>query len=231
MAKYYDTVDDYRIKYTGCYVRAIGFPEDAPENSAPVVKIDDQFELNGVGELDRVLCSVYHKTKDNLTRVRTIWMDMKYLEWKSIKTGVFNMQKSSLVIRTKVPEGNAKYRQFPHPQSVVLLDPFDEERSFLGARKPTKLDEYFVLAGWGNEEYYTAVEALGLVMSHERLGAAFSRHYFFGISYAGDGIFLYRDGLRVARVNTMGEVILKPPVHCLFELLTEYGLTVKKVDK
>ena len=231
MAKYYDTPYDYRVKYSGCYVRLNALPPNAPLGAARVVRIEDTFEVSEVGELKKVHCTFFSKTGDNLTKRKQDWVAIKYLDWKPIRMGVFNMAKSCLVIRSKVPDGNAKYRQFPHPHSIVMLDPFAQERSFLGARKPSKIDDYFILDGWGNENYFNAPDALAMVMNHERLGAAFSKHWFFGISYAGDGIFLYRDGLRVARVNTQGEVVLKPQVHCLAELLTEYGLTVKKVDK
>lgn len=231
MAKYYENQDDYRVKYSGCYLRLLEMPEDAPENAAPIVRIEDNFDVNEYGTLKRIHCAYFYRTKENVTKSKSQWVPFDKIEWKPIRTGVFNMQKSCLVIKTRVPEGNAKYRQFPHPNSIHMVDPFVQERAFLGARKPSKIDDFFVLSGWGNMEYFNAPDALASVVNHERLGAAFSPHWFFGISYAGDGVFLYRDGLRVGRVNTQNEVILKPPVHCLAELLTEYGLNVKKVDK
>ena len=66
--------------------------------------------------------------------------------------------------------------------------------------------DYFILNAWGNRVFYSATDALNSVMEHRRLGAAFTPEYFFGISLAGDGIFLYKNRKRVARVNTNGKL-------------------------
>lgn len=231
MPDYVEGSDDFRIKYSGCYVRLKELPPEAEPHTAHVAKIDDQFDVNSNGDLNRAHLTLFYRNKENATRTKTVWVQKKYIDWQPLRTGIFNMAKSCLMVQSRVPEGNAKYRQFPHPHSIQLFDPFQEERKFLGARQPTKIEEFFVLDGWGDLQYFNAVDAMEKVLAHDRLGAAFSKHWSFGISYAGDGVFLYRDGMRVARVNTQKEIILKPPVHCLAELLTEYGLNVKKVEK
>lgn len=226
MPEYHETADDYRIKYGHCFALAT----DLDEKYASVVKIQDHFKASGSKILEAHV-SMFYRTPKNQTRHEESMLDMKKLSLKPLTMGAVNLNKSVVFMTSVKPDGNTKYRKLPCEGNFRMIDPFVKEREYLDLRPVGGVADYFILNAWGNRVFYSATEALNDVMEHRRLGAAFTPGYFFGISLAGDGVFLYKNGKRIARVNTNGEIVLKPVVHWLSEQLSEFGLNVKKVTK
>lgn len=227
MPEYVETASDYSIKYSGCYALAEGLDD----KYAPVIQIGDLFHQNDEGIVTKAKASQFYRTPKNQTRSSDNYIPISSLILKPLRLGAINLSKSVIFLKSLKPEGSTKYRKLPCNGNFSMVDPFLKERQFLDIRSPSSINDYFILNAWGNREFFPATEALAQVMDHQRLGAAFNHEYFFGISYAGDGIFLYKNGCRTARVNTNGEVVLKPVVHPLSEQLAEFGLNVKKVTK
>lgn len=227
MPLYHETVDDYRIKYSGCYAKA----SCAEKGVASVAMLTEDWKTNAQSKVTAGVVRFYLKTEKNKTMGKDMWVELKSIDFHPLKMGAVNLAKSVVCILSTKPHSSAKYRKLPCDGNLRVIDPFEEEREFLKLRPVGTIKDYFLLDAWGNNEYLPAVDALKLVSEHKRLGAAFSPNYFFGISMAGDGIFLYSGYRRVARVNSQGEILLKPPVHWLVEQLSEYGLTVRRIDK
>lgn len=224
--EYRETREDARIKYGGCYVRCTGLED----KFAPIVKLGDQISVDR-GRVSSATVTGYARTPKNLTTTHDFKVMADRMELTPLRLGNVNLAKSVIILQSIKPEGHAKYRRLPNEHSIRIHDPFKAERDFLELRPVTRLNNYFVLKAWGENHYPSAPAALQAVMNHERLGYAFTADYFFGISLAGDGIFLYKSGRRVARVNEAGEVMLKPKVVCLKEQLSEFGLNVKEIEK
>lgn len=225
---YVEKPQDWGIKYGGCYARTT----EPIKDYASVVKIRDGFYTGGAK--DAVLQSdvTYFKTNDDFDTVTSSGtLKVEKIDWKPLQLGAINLLSSVVMINAKQPEGNSKYRQLPHDQNVHLVDPFMREREHLDLTVPEGLGNYFVLDSWGKNKYFPATEALKLVQEHKRLGCAFSPNYFFGISLAGDGIFLWKHGYRIARVGADGKIALKPQVHVLSQMLSEHGLDVRRINK
>lgn len=235
-SNYVESKDDYRIKYGGCYAYAPAL--EGKENEAPVVQITEEWKiekLNAEGKYKYSnYATVFQRGSKNDTQATNRWFvagEGLSLNPTSLPFGAVNLSKSVVCFITTKPASASKYRKLPHSGNFRVYDPFGEERKYLGIRQVAGVNDYFLLKAWGENKYFPALEALSEVMEHKRLAAAFSSNYFFGISKAGDGVFLYYVGRRVARVNSEGEILLKPPVHWLYELLSEYGLTVKRIEK
>ncbi|MCB9020166.1 MAG: hypothetical protein H6546_07540 [Chitinophagales bacterium] len=227
MPEYYETTDDYRIKYGHCFALAT----DLDEKYASVVQFQDHFNKGSGNKIIEAHVSMFYRTLKNQTRREESMLSMNSISLKPLMMGAVNLNKSVVFMTSKKPDGNTKYRKLPCEGNFRMIDPFVKEREYLDLRPVGVVADYFILNAWGNRVFYSATDALNSVMEHRRLGAAFTPGYFFGISLAGDGIFLYKNGKRVARVNTNGEIVLKPVVHWLSEQLSEFGLNVKKVTK
>lgn len=231
MPRYVENTDDYRIKYAECYVRYTG----SDKTAAPVVRMTDRFRTDegaARSAVARVDCVKFNNTANNRTTTDTSTIKLSNLDLAHpLPLGAINMPRSVIMIQARKPDGNSRYRRLPCEGNIRLFDPFKKEREALELRGPTRIGNFFVLKAWGNNKYPDAPSALETVMNHERMGYAFSPAYFFGISHAGDGIFLYKYGKRIARVNTNGEVMLKPVVSQLKEQLTEFGLSIKEIER
>lgn len=226
MPKYISTTGDYRIRYGGCYAKATGIPT----KYAGVVVLTDEWAASSSGPY-KVVAKMFYRDSSNKTRTSDEWLNKDNISFTPLPVGAINLAKSVVVLLTTIPKGNAKYRRLPHDHSIEIIDPFVQEREFLDIRPVDGIRNYFVLRAWAENKYIPAVEALESVMKHNRMGAAFDPNYFFGLSLAGDGVFLYRNAYRVARVNTEGQILLKPGVHWLSEQLSEHGLSVRRIDK
>lgn len=227
MPKYIETSDDYRLKYEGCYTK-LSDDYKLPPDTASVIKFSGNFTNGKDGIASAYL---YSKTKSNLTSAKEGSLSFKSINLEKLKLGALNLDKSVIVLKSKVPHDSGKYKQLPHSTNLKLVDPFEVERDILELRHPSTIDDYFILKAWGDQKFFPAVDALDFVVNHDRLGCAFSNQYFFGISYAGDCIFLFKDGFKIARVNSRKEILLKPQIHCLEEQLSEFGLKVKRIVK
>lgn len=227
MPEYIETRDDFRIRYADCYA-ALKTP---PDGAASVGRLTEDWRMNNDGRVSSVAVVTFTKDKKNRSVPETRLMKLGDIRLSPLQMGAINLSRSVVVFQSKKPYSNSKYRRLPCAGNTYLIDPFSEERKHLDLRPVGDIDDYFILSAWGDNKYLPAVDALSRVMSHDRLGAAFSPEYFFGISLAGDGIYLYKFGNRIARVNTEGEVLLKPEVQWLSEELAEFGLTVKRIDK
>lgn len=227
MPNYQETPDDYRIKYSGCFA----FVNGLEEKYAPVVRINDTFKTDDNGRVYQAYVTTFAKTPKNQTILDEKFVPIQDIELRSLRLGAINLKGSVVFLQSVKPDGAMKYRRLPNDGNFKLLDPFKKEREYLSLRHPKGIMDYFILNAWGNREFFSATDALDDVMNHRRLASAFTNEYFFGISYAGDGIFLYKNGKRIARVNTNGEVLLKPAIYCLTEQLSEFGLNVKKVNR
>lgn len=227
---YIETPGDFAIKFEGCY--ALAKLDDDPDKYAPIVKISDSFKTNANGIVIAANVTKFYRNTSNQTRVSSSHsLKLSELDLNPLRLGAINLKKSVVVLKSIVPKGNTKYRKLPCDGNIVMHDPFVKEREYLELIQPKTYRDYFILKAWGNREFLPATEALKEVVEHNRLGAAFNPMYFFGISYAGDGVFLYKNGYRIARVNSVGEIVLKPVIHSLAEQLSEFGLKVKKVNQ
>lgn len=226
MPEYHESTDDYRIKYSHCFALASGLEE----KYTPIIKFNDSFRFLD-GKISEANVNLFYRTPKNQTRSTESFLAMKSISLKPLQMGAVNLNMSCIYLQSQKPEGSTKYRKLPCEGNFIMVDPFKKEREHLDFRPPTKVEDYFILSAWGTRIFYSATQALADVMEYRRLGAAFSPVYFFGLSYAGDGVFLFKDGKRIARVNTNGEIVLKPVVHALSEQLSEYGLNVKKVER
>lgn len=227
---YIETPGDFSIKFEGCY--ALAKLDDDPNKYAPIVKISDSFNTDGNGLVVSAIVTRFYRNSSNQTRAssgHTLKIDE--IDLKPLRLGAINLKKSVVVLKSTIPKGNTKYRKLPCDGNTIMYDPFSKEREYLELIQPKSFRDYFILNAWGNREFLPATEALEEVVGHNRLGAAFNPVYFFGISHAGDGVFLYKNGYRIARINSMKEIVLKPVVHPLAEQLAEFGLKVKKVGK
>lgn len=226
MPNYLETQDDYRIRYSGCFAVAHGLDE----KYAPIVQLQDTYKTRG-GKVYSALVSKFFKSPRNQTRTEDDFIPIENIELRPLMLGAVNLKGSVVQLLSKKPDGSDKYRKLPCQGNTYLFDPFKKEREFLELRSPDSIRNFFVLEAWGKRTFLNPVEALESVMGFHRLAAAFSKEYFFGISHAGDGFFLYKNGKRIARVNDNGEILLKPQVHWLHEQLTEFGFNVRKVAK
>lgn len=227
--EYIETCGDWGIRYAHCYAKA-----ETGDKYAPVIHFRESFySANGSDQSppEYAMVDMYYKNQKNVTTSDTAKLQVNKIDLTPLELGAVNLNKSVVVIRATKPDGNAKYRQLPHDGSIKMIDPFRLERKYLKLRSPTSIADFFILTAWANNTYLSAPQALKEVSEHTRLGAAFSPNYFFGISLPGDGVFLFKNGLRIARVNAEGCIMLKPKVHQLAELLSEYGLNVKRIQK
>ena len=76
--------------------------------------------------------------------------------------------------------------------------------------------------------YVPAEEALQNVLSFKRLAQAFSKDYFFGISYSCDSIVLFKRDRIIGEVDENGYIYLEPEAHPFYEEVAEFGLMVEK---
>lgn len=226
MPEYHESADDYRIKYSNCFALA----SNLDEKYASVIRFNDTFKSSN-NKVVEAHAGLFYRTPKNQTRKEDTMISLANVSLKPLLLGAVNLGKSVVVLKSTKPSGNYKYRKLPCEGNFKLIDPFVHEREYLDLRPVGSVVDYFILRAWGDRSFFQANDALNEVMGHRRLGAAFTPEYFFGISRAGDGIFLFKNDKRIARVNTTGGIVLKPPVHQLFEQLSEFGLNVKKVTK
>lgn len=224
MPEYHITENDFKIKYSNCFVKTI---------NKDVIKLYNvnMGQLTGTfnGKLAEVKVPIINEI--NITTSKRIYIPVSSLELKKYSTGVFNLKSTCIIINSLRPGGGGKYRLLPHPENIKMIDPFQEERSYLGSTQPKSIFNYFILKAWGEEKYFPASVALEEVLNHKRLGCAFNNEYFFGLSLAGDSVFLYKNFYKIAKVNENGQILLPPSLHCLYEQLSEYGLDVNLQDK
>lgn len=225
---YKETSHDHDVMYSGCYASL----NKTQEGFSPVVNIcDGGWQVDGSSEVVAAFCTLFKKTEKNETSTQQEVIPLEDINLNPLQLGAINLSKSVVCINSVKPQGLSKYRRLPHDGNIRVVDPFTKERQYLGIKPAKGIKDYFLLNAWGNSSYLPAVDALGLVTAYERLGAAFSPEYFFGLSKAGGGVFLFKSGLRIARVNNEGETLLKPPVHWLMEELSEFGLSIRRIEK
>ena len=248
--RYSETCSDWHIRYADCFakidVNAISLSDLPPKFDrkaiAPVALIQDSFypDEDDEEESEDAPCAraivnlFFRKDKDQPRSAGTAEISIDSINVNPLPYGLVNLNRSFIhIFPRRVPAGGvAKYRVLPHSEIVRAMDPFQLEREYINAAPINDWKSFHVMRAWAEaeENYPSAVEALERLTSLKSLGVAFSPEYGFGISYTGNSIFLYRYTHRIARVSSAGEVLLKPPAHRLYEELSEYGLTVRKIE-
>jgi len=229
---YCETPNDYRIKYSSCYAK------EYDRNT--VVLLSDSFFYNSTEETgtydeeadpEAIVCE-YSFWNFNPEEGRTTSHSGSNLDdsiglFDPLEFGAVNMALSTVLIESAPTTGAGKYRKLPHTANTTIFDPFVEERRFMNLYYGFKLNNPFVLSAWYNNRMFSAVEALELVLSGKRLGAAFTSDFYFGRSLKGTGVFLYYQRFKVARVSKSGQITLRVETSQLYDELIEHGLNVR----
>lgn len=235
---YKETNEDFRIKYSDCYVRVLDPPT---KSSAKVVKITDYFNvIDDMGDLITgpdedekygVTCTKYCLAKNNRTRSYNYIECLDNLDLLNpLPFGILNLKHSVIGVAGSTPSGNAKYRKARHVTIVNLFDPCKIERKALGLRVPNRITEKVILDEWADPTYLSPEESLFSVLESKRLGAAFSPHYYFKITDLGERVSLYHDEFRVADVVEDGVIFLPERVHWMKDELEEFGFFIEEVE-
>lgn len=248
---YKETPHDWHVRYSNCWAKLnLAEVEESLGGLCPIEDVacvgqildsfssrepdwDDDGEMEEEEEEDRTCVSAEVRLLlKNKYLATTVNLPIEAIDLTPLPFGMVNLKMSCVNITSEriPPDGMAKYRALPFVETTRVEDPFYAEREIIGAKKIDTLSNPYVLDEWGKVSYPSALDALNGVISFENLSIAFSPEYSFGLSAIGDAVFLYRYSLRIARVLEDGEILLKPPVHRLFEQLSEYGLTVRKVN-
>jgi len=220
---YYDTVEDYRIKYDGCFT----------EHEGSLIKISTFYngEVDEEEDEEPPICCEYFKYalgSDGKSVIAPPFVDKaEDIDFRLLPTGAINLPWSVIYIAKLLSSGVEKYRKIIHPKTIDVIDPFVEERVYLKRPALPCITHPVVGGAWCKSNYYSPDQAVYLVSQGKRLAAAFSKDFYVGVSLKGAGLFLYYETLRVARMNTNGHVLLRKPVHFLYEQLMEFGLTVR----
>lgn len=160
------------------------------------------------------------------------YIDEGEIDVTPIRRGVYNMQKSCIVIYGRSIVGSpSKYRKGLHKGNTSIFDPFRNERELLNSPPVSDLEDPYIIDGIRRDKIFSPEEALDSVSSYTRLAAGFSKEYYLGIHYKANAIALYKYKYPIARINSRKEVMLKPAVWHLAEDISEYGFQIKKINR
>lgn len=214
------TAHDLQIRYQDCYVRLL----KPKKGEASIGLMTEDFKIDDdSGEVTHAFVYVYTLDEKNQTKANTRAIPLKELELEKLNTGCINTTRSVVILDSRKPENNTKYRTLLPATSTVLLDPLSKIREKLDVRVPERVKDWFILSAWGVNEMSTPDEAYARVDAGECMSRAFSDRFFYTISdRTADIVLMYMTS--VAGRVVKGKLVLLEWAGRFKEELEGYGI-------
>lgn len=224
---YEETASDYNIRYKDTFLI---YKEGVNRFPCKVVDFYNHHDDNGDEDSEIFArIKIYHPDEDTYKN-KTVSIDSLVL--KMWKRGCVNLSSSVIVLNECSPSNSAvevKYKAGLSQSNTQVIDPFHVERSLVHS-VPFSFENNVVLNATINNKYGSPEECLENTLSYKRLGQAFSPDYFFGLRSQVNAIMLHKREYIIGMVDPSNkQILLKQEAHPLYEEISEYGLTVKKV--